>query len=215
MRTLDEYSVFFCQVRLQPIHKWFKFVELNDWVYFTGFHPQYGVELFKVEFTKLDQEIVLDAIPDKTFGDPPFQIVASATSGLPITITSGDELIITGTNAAIVKPGTVKIVVSQEGDALFNAAEPVAHTFCIVPAKPTITVSGLNTGEPVLTSSANDGNQWFHNDMEIGNATEKTFVVDESCTFKVNVTLFLPKTRVLLAILKVFFCLDQFKGLLF
>ena len=166
----------------------FKFVELNNWVYFTGFHPQYGVELFKVEFTKLDQEIVLDAVPDKTFGDPPFQIAAYATSGLPIAIASGDELTITGTNAAIVKPGTVQIVVSQEGDALFNAAEPVEHTFCIVPARPTITVSGLNTGEPVLTSSANDGNQWFHNDMEIGNATEKTFVVDESCTFKVNVT---------------------------
>ncbi|HET6544134.1 MAG TPA: T9SS type A sorting domain-containing protein [Chryseolinea sp.] len=167
----------------------FKFVELNNWVYFTGFHPQYGVELFKVEFTKLAQEIVFDAIPDKTFGDPPFQIPALATSGLPITIASGDELTVTGSNATIVKPGTVKIVIRQEGDALFNAAEPVEHTFCIVPAKPTITVSTLNTGAPVLTSSANEGNQWFHNYDEIGNATEKTYVAEESCTFKVNVTI--------------------------
>ena len=50
----------------------FKFVELNNWVYFTGNHPQYGVELFKVEFTKLNQEIVMDDARRKKTGRSPF-----------------------------------------------------------------------------------------------------------------------------------------------
>ena len=166
----------------------FKFVELNNWVYFTGNHPQYGVELFKVEFTKLDQEIVMDDIAEKKLGDLPFQIPASATSGLPVSITAGDELTLVDKHATIVKPGTVTLVIRQDGDALFNAAEPVAHTFCILPAKPSITVSGSNTGEPILTSSADQGNQWFHDDIEIGGATGKTFTPEETCTFKVRVT---------------------------
>ena len=79
-------------------------------------------------------------------------------------------------------------MIRQDGDALFNAAGPVAQTFCILPAKPSITVLGSNTGEPILTSSADQGNQWFHNDIEIGGATGKTYTAEESCTFKVRVT---------------------------
>jgi len=166
----------------------FKFVELNNWVYFTGFHPQYGVELFKVEFTKVSQEIVMDDLAEKKLGDLPFQIPASATSGLPVSITAGDELTLVDNHATIVSPGTVTLVIRQDGDALFNAAEPLAHTFCIIPARPSITVSGSHTGEPILTSSADQGNQWFHDDIEIGDATGKTYTPGESSTYNVRVT---------------------------
>jgi ELWxxDGT repeat protein len=163
----------------------FTLTEMNNWVYFTAFHPDYGVELFKVEFTKLDQQVVVETIQAKTFGDAPFQIIASASSGLPLCITSEEELMIKDKTATIVKPGMAAVTVRQEGDALFNAAE-CTQTFCISPAKPIITVSNLDIGKPILTSSANEGNQWFKENEEIAGADDKTWAVEESGTFSVK-----------------------------
>jgi hypothetical protein len=161
---------------------------LDNWIYFTGFHPEYGVELFKVPFTKLDQQIMAGSISTKTFGEIPFEITASASSGLPVVIASSDELVITDKTATIVKPGTVAIAIKQEGDALFNAAEAVSLTFCVLPAKPTIMVSGLSTGEPILTSSADIGNQWIGPSGEIPGANGKTFTSTESGSYQVYTT---------------------------
>jgi ELWxxDGT repeat protein len=161
---------------------------LDNWIYFTGFHPDYGIELFKVPFTKLDQQIITESISTKTFGESPFEITASATSGLPIVITSSDELTVANKTATIVKPGTADIMIKQEGDALFNAAEAVSLTFCILPAKPTITVSSLSTGGPILISSADTGNQWTGPNGEIPGANDKTFSSTESGSYKVHTT---------------------------
>jgi ELWxxDGT repeat protein len=163
-------------------------ISLNNSVYFTAPHPDFGVELFKAEFTKLDQHITFDPIANKTIGDVPFQIIAAASSGLPIVITGGDELEIVNYTATIVKPGTVELIVQQQGDDLFNPAQ-ASQTFCILPSKPSITVTGLEVGNPVLMSSANTGNQWFEQDVVITNATGKTFEPSENTTYKLNVTI--------------------------
>ena len=42
---------------------------------------------------------------------------------------------------------------------------------------------------PVLTSSSDEGNQWYLNDSPISGATSKTFTVAEVGTYKVRVTL--------------------------
>lgn len=162
---------------------------LNNWVYFTALHPDYGIELFKVEFTKLNQEIIADAVQEKTFGDSPFQIPASATSGLPVEVASSDELMVENNAAVILKPGTVAITIRQNGDALFNAAAEVSYTFCVLPAKPEISVSGVSSAEPFLTSSAETGNQWFADNVEVAGANEKVYMPEESSVFKVNVTI--------------------------
>jgi ELWxxDGT repeat protein len=165
----------------------FNLTLLDNWIYFTAMHPEYGIELFKVEFTKVDQQIMAGPFQPKTFGELPFNIDASATSGLPVAITSSEELAITNKTAAIAKPGLATLTFVQQGDALFNSTEAV-QTFCILPSKPSITISGLNEGEPVLTSNAETGNQWFEQDVEIADASDKTFVPEQSGTFKVKVS---------------------------
>ena len=162
---------------------------LNNWVYFTAPHPEYGIELFKVELTKLEQQITLETIDAKVMGDTPFRIQATASSGLPVTVVGEEELSLAGSIATIVKPGTVTVTVQQPGDGLFNPAPPVSQTFCIYPAKPVITLSSDKFGDPVLVSSAEAGNQWFRNDTAVTGETQNTFHPTENDTYKVQVTI--------------------------
>lgn len=164
-------------------------VNLNNWIYFSAPHPEYGVELFKVEFTKVEQQITFEQIDAKVMGDSPFAIQAAASSGLPVIVASEEELDLAGTVATIMKPGTVTVTVQQPGDGLFNPAPPVTQTFCIYPAKPVITLSSDEFGDPVLTSSADAGNQWFRDDTAVSGETQKTFHPIEDDTYKVQVTL--------------------------
>jgi ELWxxDGT repeat protein len=163
-------------------------VLLNNWIYFTAPHPDYGIELFKVEFKKRDQQVTLNNITPKVMGDAPFIIAASATSGLPVTIKVEEELTISGLTATLVKPGTVKVTAEQGGDALFNAGT-ASQTFCVNPSKPTIAISKEETGFPLLTSSAPAGNQWYSQTVVINGETQKTFAPTETGTYKVNVTI--------------------------
>jgi ELWxxDGT repeat protein len=164
-------------------------IALNNWIYFTAPHPDYGIELFKVEFTKLDQAITLKPIENKVMGAPPFQLEAVASSGLPVAITSEEELSMASYTATILKSGTVKITAQQAGDELFNPAPIVTQTFCISPAKPTITLTEGVLGNFVLTSSADVGNQWYEQAVAIADATRKTFEPAETGTYKVSITL--------------------------
>lgn len=158
----------------------------NNVVYFIGAHPEYGIELFKSDFTKLDQTVTLTQIEDKLFGEEPFAVEASSSSGMPITVTTTDELTVVGKILTIVKPGTVEVIARQDGDALFNAAE-ASTTFCVLPAKPVVTMS--NTGEVILTSNANEGNQWFVDEALLEGETSTTLTVNDNGAYQVQVTL--------------------------
>ncbi|MBT1697057.1 T9SS type A sorting domain-containing protein [Fulvivirgaceae bacterium PWU4] len=164
-------------------------VYFNNWIYFTANHPDYGGELFKVPFTREAQQIALTPIDNKVMGSAPFVIEATASSGLPVTITSEEELSLAGATATIVKPGTVKVTVQQSGDALFDPAPPVSQIFCISPVKPVVTLLSDPSGDPVLTSSAEAGNQWFRQAEVVNGATQKTFQPSENDTYKVQVTI--------------------------
>lgn len=80
-----------------------------------------------------DQSITLQTIPAKTVGDPPFTIVASSSSGLPVEIYSRfpDVCTVSGNIATIHKAGTCVIMVEQEGNTAFHAAPPVSQTLVI------------------------------------------------------------------------------------
>ena len=94
-----------------------------------------------VTVVKADQTIDFTLIPDHVFGDPPFPIFATATSGLPVSFSLisgpvglvGDVVTITGT-------GVVTIRAAQGGDADYNPAPPVDQAFTITKATPTVTV---------------------------------------------------------------------------
>ena len=78
----------------------------------------------------IDQRITVSPYGEKRFGDPPFEIEATADSGLPVQFTlvygpgilDGNELTITGN-------GTVSILLEQPGNADYEPAQPVEIIF--------------------------------------------------------------------------------------
>jgi endonuclease/exonuclease/phosphatase family metal-dependent hydrolase len=137
---------------------------------------------------KINQTITFNALSDKTMGDAPFSLSASSTSALTVAFgTTSDKITISGTQVTIVKPGRATVTASQAGNASYNAATPVDRSFCIKPAKPTITISNSNTASPTLTSSATAGNQWYLNGNIIAGATNATLNVTGPGTYKVQV----------------------------
>jgi hypothetical protein len=136
-----------------------------------------------------DQTISFTTIPPKTVGDPVFQISATTTSGLPVAFsTSSNKINISGTTATIVNAGSVTIQADQPGNSYFKAAATVPQTFCINPAKPTITLTEANSATPTLSSSATAGNQWFLNGNAITGATNQTLTVSTTGSYTVQVS---------------------------
>ena len=74
--------------------------------------------------TKQSQTITFDSIPDKTYGDNPFLLQASASSGLPISFISSNSDIIRISNDTvyITGRGTVEITASQTGNDTVDVA---------------------------------------------------------------------------------------------
>jgi uncharacterized repeat protein (TIGR01451 family) len=91
-----------------------------------------------------NQTIAFDQIPDKTYGDAPFTISASASSGLPVTfsIVSGPATI-SGSTVTITGVGPVTIQAAQAGDGNYNAAPNVNSSFTVTKSSQTITFNAL------------------------------------------------------------------------
>ncbi len=73
---------------------------------------------------KANQAVNFDSLPNKTYGDPIFTLVASASSGLPVAFISSDPTIasISDDSVLIHKPGTVIITATQSGNDSFYEA---------------------------------------------------------------------------------------------
>jgi len=78
---------------------------------------------------KADQAINFANIIGKTIFDDPFTIIATSTSGLPVSFTSSNPAIlsISGTTATIHSSGTTIVTASQAGDTNFNVADDVTQ----------------------------------------------------------------------------------------
>ncbi len=81
----------------------------------------------------LGQSIDFTAPAGKTYGDAPFTIGATATSGLPVAFTGLSNTICTvsGTTVTIVAAGSCQIRAEQGGDATYAPAAPVSTSFQI------------------------------------------------------------------------------------
>jgi VCBS repeat-containing protein len=81
---------------------------------------------------KADQTITFGALGDKTYGDPPFDVSATASSGLDVgfSIASGPATI-SGSTVTITGAGTVTVRASQAGDANYNPAPDVDQPFTV------------------------------------------------------------------------------------
>lgn len=67
--------------------------------------------------TKIRQQIVFDEIAARTYGDKEFAVLVSATSGLPVTLTSSNEnvAVVSGNMVTIKGIGTTTITATQSG----------------------------------------------------------------------------------------------------
>jgi MBG domain len=91
------------------------------------------------------QTITFDPLGDKTYGDAPFDITASSTSGLDVDFAVGgtDQCTILGTTVTITGAGSCSVTVSQAGDEKYLAADPVTRTFTINKATATLALTDL------------------------------------------------------------------------
>jgi len=87
---------------------------------------------------------------NKTYGDAPFTLNASADSGLPVSYSSSTTSVCTvsGDTVTIVSTGDCTITASQAGNATYAAATDVSQTLTIGDSAPSTPIScdGLRTG---------------------------------------------------------------------
>jgi hypothetical protein len=88
------------------------------------------------------QSITFNALANHTYGDPPFTLSASASSGLPVafTVTVG-PCTISDVQVSMTGSGVCTIAASQAGNTDYAAATPVSQSLTIGKASLTITAN--------------------------------------------------------------------------
>jgi uncharacterized repeat protein (TIGR01451 family) len=94
--------------------------------------------------SKANQTITFGALSDKTYGDPDFNVSASASSSLPVGFAASGDCSVTGTSVHITGAGSCTITASQPGDSNYNAAANVPQSFNIAKASATVSLSNLS-----------------------------------------------------------------------
>ncbi len=94
---------------------------------------------------RANQTILFASIDAKTFGDAPFVLAASASSGLAVSYTSSNPsvAIIAGNTVTIVGAGTATISAMQSGNSDFDAAQSIDQVLTVNKAEQVITFNAL------------------------------------------------------------------------
>ncbi len=114
---------------------------------------------FSITIAPANQTIAFDALANKTYGDPPFTVSATASSGLAVSFTSPTPAVCTssGTNGStitLVAVGTCTLRLSQGGDATYMAAPDMDHSFnvsAVVPGVPAIASASAGNVQAVIS----------------------------------------------------------------
>ena len=113
------------------------------------------------QVTKGNQTITFTstAPPGATAGGAPYSATATSSSGLVVTFGTGSPAVCAsgGTNGAtfsFTALGTCIVNATQPGNANWNAAAPVAQSFAVGKASPTLSVSAPATGTVGTTIAA-------------------------------------------------------------
>jgi hypothetical protein len=116
---------------------------------------------FLVQLTA--QTITFSNPGDQTYGTP-LSLVASASSGLPVSFASTSPIFCTvsGTTATMLNSGACTIQATQAGNGSFAAATPVLQSFTVhhelqTLSFPVIPTQVLSTGTITLSASASSG----------------------------------------------------------
>jgi len=108
---------------------------------------------------KLSQTISFAGLASKTYGDPPFPVSGTASSGLTVSYSSLTTTVCTmsGTTVTIKTGGTCTIQAAQAGNAIYSAAPNVSQSFSVAKADQSITFGALANktyGDPAFAVSA-------------------------------------------------------------
>ncbi|WP_461790383.1 InlB B-repeat-containing protein [Pedobacter sp.] len=109
------------------------------------------------------QSITFPAIADKVYGEAPFALSATASSGLPVTYTAlTSNITINGSTVTIINTGLATIRATQAGNASYTAAPPIEISFTINKAPQTITFNQQGpfsryAGTVTLNASSSSG----------------------------------------------------------
>lgn len=111
-----------------------------------SFHGYYEDDWAFTMIDKSDQTISFNGISDRTYGNPDFNLISTATSNLPVSfeIVSGNAEI-QGIKLVMLGTGDITVRAIQEGNDYYNAAPPVEQTFSVNKASNAITFSPIST----------------------------------------------------------------------
>ncbi|MBY0434355.1 MAG: T9SS type A sorting domain-containing protein, partial [Cyclobacteriaceae bacterium] len=135
---------------------------------------------------KSSQTISFAGIPTKTVGDPSFVVSATASSGLPVQLSSSDPLVasITGSTISILKQGITFIIARQPGDGMWQNAPIVYRKLTVIKKSNVITFSAIPTksfGDAAFTLSASASSslpvQFTSSDASIVNVSGVTATI--------------------------------------
>jgi hypothetical protein len=121
-----------------------------------------SVDTAAFDISKTQQTITFAALASKQYGDPPFTVSATSSSGLAVTFTASGNCTISSRTVTITAAGSCTVTANQAGDATFGPAPAQAQTFPILKANQTITFDALPNkrfGDPPfkLSASASSG----------------------------------------------------------
>jgi hypothetical protein len=114
--------------------------------------------------SRANQTITFGTLSDRTYGEAPFALTATASSGLAVSYVSSDPLVasVAGNMVSILKAGSTTITATQAGNGNYNVATSVPQMLTVSRASQTITFGALSDrtyGEApfALTATASSG----------------------------------------------------------
>ncbi len=104
-----------------------------------------GQQISVTQTVLMAQTISFETLANQMLGTAPFTIVATASSGLPVSFESRTPSVCTVSSSlvSLVAVGTCIIQATQPGNASYTAAVPVSQSFTVIPTVPLPTVTGV------------------------------------------------------------------------
>src|ERR1039458_7346881 len=87
------------------------------------------------------QSIAFNPLPNHNYGDPPFPVTATASSGLAVSYTAAGPCTVSGNTVTLTGVGSCTIMANQPGNATYAAAPPVSQSFTIAPEQTSTTLA--------------------------------------------------------------------------